>query len=95
MNNYRIVIWNNIANEPQTIMEMRRPYFTKREYDLVVQEMLFWAAKSIDYKSLTTDIYCNEKWAFCVACETIADYPRIDALVSANGLPVRCMNIAS
>ena len=81
MNVYRIVIINNKTNEPETIMEMSRPRFTKREYDVMLQEMFMLAAESIDYQHLTAEIYCNGIQVHSIHCDTVVDGSRITAVV--------------
>lgn len=94
MNNYRISIMNNITKEAEIIMTMQRPRFTRREYTVAIREMFFLAAKSIDYRSLTAEIYCNDVHTMSIDCETVKDFARINALVSTSGKFLRNMCIA-
>lgn len=94
MNNYKIMIMNNKTNELEIMMEMKRPRFTKREYDMAIRTMFMLAAESIDYEHLTAEIYCNGIKVESINCDTRADYPRIDALISTGGRFIRQMAVA-
>lgn len=94
MNAYRIVIMNNKRNRPEIIMEMKRKRFTRREYNMTIQEMFMLAAESIDYQHLTAEIYCNGIKVESVDCDTMTDCSRIDALISSQGRFIRQMAVA-
>ena len=84
-----------MGEETHTIMEWDSlPFFTKQQYDIVVSELFFWAAQSIEYKALTAKVFRDDVLVMTINCDTKTDGARIDSLVSLNGTPVRLMNVA-
>lgn len=84
MKTYAVKI-SNVNGEILSWTEFTRPRFTKREYDIIIQEMFYWASEGYNY--LYADIYegdpetldkrpitsrCEEdfKYLFTVTCYT-------------------------
>ena len=75
-------------------LEMTRPAFTKREYDMAVAGLFSWAVASIIYERMTAVVKCDGKNTLTIHCKTISDGCNITAHIFANGRPVRDMVIA-
>ena len=95
MRKYKVVIWNETQErEALVIMEMTRARFTKKEYDMVIQEMVYWAAINCDYASLKAEVSRDGKNVMEIKCETKADGSEIHSVITVNDNAVRCMTIA-
>lgn len=95
MNKYTIAILNKSTGDLLVLMEMHRPRFTKREFDLVIGEMFYWAAKSCEYDHLTAEIICNGEKVITITCKTRQDGSEVYSVITANDKPVRCMTVAA
>lgn len=85
-----VVIRNTATGEAPTILEFSQPHFTKRQYNIVLSEMFFLAAQSIDNRDLSAEINGKNR----VQMVTHVDGSVIWANVFVNGDYVRSMTIA-
>lgn len=103
MRKYTVRFWNDVSKEVYEVWELQREKITKRDYDNILSSLFEMAAESIDNRSLFADIYyggiedlpaAGTLGVITVACETMADYPTINANIFINSVYRRTMNIA-
>ena len=97
MNNYKILITNDTGTDAKEligVIQLQRDYITKREFNLTVQEMFYWAAQNCDYKALTAIIYRNDKQILTIGCSTHQDGSEVKSTITANNEPIRIMTVA-
>lgn len=104
---YTVRFYNDVTKEIPCVMEFDIPRFTKRQYDIILMELFYMAAESIENRSLFADVYCNTTsddlknipvgtlGNLTIACETTTDGSEIWAHIFVNSTHVRNMNIAS
>ena len=98
MNNYKIFIINDTGTDKGDLIgliRLQRNHLTKREFNLTVQELFYWAAQSCDYKNMTAIIYRNDKEILTIDCSTHQDGSAVRSIITANKEPVRIMTVAA
>lgn len=97
MNNYKILITNDTRPEEKELIgmiQLQRDCITKREFNLTVQELFYWAAQNCDYKALTAIIYRDDKQILTIGCSTHQDGSAVRSTITANNEPIRIMTVA-
>ena len=95
MNQYRIVIRNEITDDIELIMELRRRRFTKREYNMAIQELFMLAAINCDYSSLLAEIYCDDEHVMALQCHTLFDGSQVLSTISMGDKHIRTATLAA
>ena len=98
MNNYKILINNDTGPDKKDligVIKLQREHLSKREFNLTVQELFYWAAQSCDYKNMTATIYRNDKRILTIGCSTHQDGSEIRSVITLNNEPIRIMTVAA
>ena len=97
MNNYKVFIINDTGTDKGdliAVIKLQRAHLSKREFNLTVQEMFYWAAQSCDYNALTAIIYRDDKQILTIGCSTHQDGSAVRSTITANNEPIRIMAVA-
>lgn len=98
MKDYRIVIWNNTQKDKEEVLlmvEMKRSRLTKREFDMVKNELFDLAAISCDYRSLSAEIYCNDEEVLTIRCNTLTDGSQVLSTINIGDKYIRTATLAA
>lgn len=100
---YTVRIWNDIEKYNIAVMVFTCDRFTKKQYDIVLDEMFYWACQGCENRLLVADVFKgnvdlkninNERGLFSVYGETMVEGSTIDMYVHNNSEFYRKMNIA-
>ena len=96
MRKYEVALINEKTYKRELLefWEMQRRAFTKREYDMILTGLFFWASSSCVYENVVAEVKQDGAKVLEVRCRTEQDGDRIIALVTINGNLVRSMGIA-